>query len=151
MECTGGVFFLFRGGELNDKKITKIKYDEGLRWPPFNILRAINNQKHVGVTEGGLDRPRDRARTSRERDGNDEPLAEGDDDDNDEYDEDGDITDDDDEYVVGIDGVDEPLDKGNDEYDTLSAAPAPACPESQRLSSALALRASYSQQAALRV
>ena len=41
--------------------------------------------------EGGWDRPRDRARTLRERDGNDEPLAEGDDDDGDEYDEDGDM------------------------------------------------------------
>ncbi len=38
--------------------------------------------------EGGWDRPRDRARTLRERDGNDKPLAEGDKDDNDddEYD-----------------------------------------------------------------
>jgi hypothetical protein len=26
----GGVFFLFWGGKLNDKKITKIKYDKGL-------------------------------------------------------------------------------------------------------------------------
>ncbi len=48
------------------------------------------------MAEGGWDRSRDRARTLRERDGNDEPLAEGDDDDddNDEYDEDGDNPDD---------------------------------------------------------
>ncbi len=37
-----------------------------------------------GVTEGGWDRPCDRARTLGERDGNDEPLAEGDEDDDDE-------------------------------------------------------------------
>ncbi len=56
------------------------------------------------MTEGGWDRPRDRARTLGERDGNDKPLAEGDEDD-DEYGEDGDIPDDDDEYAVGVDGV----------------------------------------------
>ncbi len=49
------------------------------------------------MTEGGWDRPRDRARTLRERDGNDKPLAEGDDDDNNKY---GDIPDDDDEYAL---------------------------------------------------
>jgi hypothetical protein len=43
------------------------------------------------VTEGGWDRPPDRARRLRERDGNDEPLAEGDDDNNNEYDDDGNI------------------------------------------------------------
>jgi hypothetical protein len=65
----GGVFFLFRGGKLNDKKITKIKYDKGLRWLPFDILSRTTNQKHAGVMEGGWDRPRDRARTLGERDG----------------------------------------------------------------------------------
>ena len=84
------------------------------------------------MTEGGWDRPRDRARTLRERDGNDEPLAEGDNNYDDEYCEDGDIPDDDDEYAVRVDGVDEPLDEGDDECGTLSAAPARACPESQR-------------------
>jgi hypothetical protein len=44
--------------------------------------------------EGGWDRPRDRARTLREHDGNNVPLAEGNDDDDDEYGEDGDIPDD---------------------------------------------------------
>jgi hypothetical protein len=44
--------------------------------------------------EGGWDRPRDHARMLREHDGNDEPLAKGDNDDNNEYDEDGDIPDD---------------------------------------------------------
>jgi hypothetical protein len=51
----GVMFFLFWGGELNDKKITKIKYNEGFTWPPFNILHTKTNQKHVGVTEGGWD------------------------------------------------------------------------------------------------
>jgi hypothetical protein len=87
----GGVFYLFRGGKMNDKKITKIKYDKGLRWPPFNILHATTNQKQAGVMEGGWDRPRDRARTLRERDGNNEPLSEGNDDNDDKYNEDGDI------------------------------------------------------------
>jgi hypothetical protein len=70
------------------KKITK-KYNEGLRWPPFDILHATANQKQVGVMEGGWDRPRDRASMFRERDGNVEPLAEGNEDDNNKYDEDG--------------------------------------------------------------
>jgi hypothetical protein len=45
--------------------------------------------------EGGWDRPRNRARTLREHDGNDEPLAEGDNNNNDddEYDKDGYIPD----------------------------------------------------------
>ncbi len=116
------------------KKITKIKYDEGLRWPPFDILHTTTNQKHAGVMEGGWDRPRDRARTLGERHGNDEPLAEGDDDndDKDEYGKDGDIPDDDDEYANCVDGVNEPLDEGDDECGTLSTAPTQACPESQR-------------------
>jgi hypothetical protein len=41
--------------------------------------------------EGGWDRPRDRARTFRESDGNDKPLAEGDNDNNEEYNEDNNI------------------------------------------------------------
>ncbi len=128
----GGMLFLFRGSELNDKKITKIKYNKGLRWLPFDILHATTNQKHVGVTEGGWDRPRDCARTLGERDGNDEPFAEGDDNDYDKYGEDGNISNDNNKYAIGIDGVDKPLDEGNNECDTLSAAPARACPESQR-------------------
>jgi hypothetical protein len=56
---------------------------------------ATTNQKHAGMTEGGWDRPRDRVRTLGERDGNDEPLAEGDEDKDDEYGKDGDIPDDD--------------------------------------------------------
>ncbi len=47
VECKGGVFFLFWGGELNDKKITEIKYDKGLRWPPFDFFHATTNQKHA--------------------------------------------------------------------------------------------------------
>ncbi len=34
------------------KTITKIKYDEGLRWLPFDNLHATTNQKHAGVMEG---------------------------------------------------------------------------------------------------
>jgi hypothetical protein len=110
-----------------------MKNNEGLRWPPFDILHATTNQKHVGVMEGGWDRPRDRAKTLGERDGNEEPHAEGnnDNDDDDEYGKDGDISVDDNEYAVGVDGVNKPLDEGNNECDTLSAAPARACPESQ--------------------
>jgi hypothetical protein len=50
--------------------------------------------------EGGWDRPRDHARTLGECDGNDEPLAEGDDDDDDEYGKDGDIPNDDNKYAL---------------------------------------------------
>ncbi len=60
--------------------------------------------------EGGWDRPRDRARTLGERDGNDKPLAEGNIDDDGKYHKDSDIPDDDDEYAIGVDGVlDKPL------------------------------------------
>ncbi len=82
--------------------------------------------------EGGWDRPRNRARTLEEHNGNDEPLAEGDDNNNDKYGKDCNIPDDDNENAFGVDGVDEPLDKGNDECGNLSAAPARACPESQQ-------------------
>jgi hypothetical protein len=82
--------------------------------------------------EGGWARPCDRARTLGERDGNDEPLAEGDEDNNDKYGKDGVIPDDDDEYDICVEGVNKPLDEGEDECGTLSAAPAQACPESQR-------------------
>jgi hypothetical protein len=116
---------------LNKKKITKIKYQEGLIWPPFGILHATTNQKHAGVMEGGWDRPRCHVRMLGERDGNNEPLAEGNNEDN-EYGEDGDIPDDNKKYAIGVDSVDEPLDEGDDECGTLSAAPARACPKSQQ-------------------
>ncbi len=48
----GGVFLLFWGSKLNDKKNTKIKYDKGLRWPPFDIL-SRNNQPETRRREGG--------------------------------------------------------------------------------------------------
>jgi hypothetical protein len=73
----GGGVFLFWMANWTKKKITKIKYDEGLRWPPFDILHATTNHKHAGMTEGGWDRPCNRARTLGERDGNNQPLAEG--------------------------------------------------------------------------
>jgi hypothetical protein len=81
VECKRGVFFLFWGGKLNKKKITDIKYNQGLRWPPFDFFHVTTNQKHAGVMEGGWDRPHDRARTLGERDGNDE----GNEDDDDKY------------------------------------------------------------------
>ncbi len=71
------------------KKITEIKYDKGLRWPPFDFFHATTNQKHTGVMEGGWDRPHDRARSLGERDGNDE----GNEDDDNEYGNDGVIPD----------------------------------------------------------
>jgi hypothetical protein len=52
--CMGGVFFLFRGGKLNALKITKIKYDEGLRWLPFDILSRNNQPKTRGRDGGGM-------------------------------------------------------------------------------------------------
>ncbi len=65
------------------------------------FCHATTNQKHAGVMEGGWDRPRDHARTLGERDGNNK----GNKDDDDEYGKDGDISDDDDKYAVGVDGV----------------------------------------------
>ncbi len=96
--------------------------------------------------EGGWDRLRDRARTLGECDGNDKPLAEGNEDDDNKYGKDGDIPDDDDEYAVGIDGVGEPLDKGNNQHCPRTSVPCKSVAER-----ALTLRASYSQWAALRV
>ncbi len=84
------------------------------------------------MTEGGWDRPCDRARTLGEHDGSDKPLAKGNDNDNDvEYGNDIDIPNNDDKYPVGVGGVNEPRDEGNDDCGTLSTAPARACPESQ--------------------
>ena len=98
------------------------------------------------MIEGGWDRPRDRARMLEERDGNEEPLAEGDEDDDDEYGKDGDIPDDNDEYAVGVDGVGKPLDKGDHQRCLRTSVLCKSAAER-----ALMLRASYSQQAALRV
>ncbi len=108
---------------MNDQKNYKKKIQKGLRWLPFDILHATTNQKHVGMMEGGWDRPRDNARTLGERDGNSKPLDEGDNDD-DEYGKDGNIPDDNDKYAIGIEGVNKPIDKGDDECDTLSTVPA---------------------------
>jgi hypothetical protein len=74
----GGSFFLILEQQIEQQqKNTKIKYNKGLRWPPYNILHATSNKKQAGMTEGGRDRPRNHARTLRERDGNNKPLAEG--------------------------------------------------------------------------
>ncbi len=51
--------------------------------------------------EGGWDRPRNRARTLGERDGNNKPFAEGDNDNNnDDYGKDSDIPDNDNKYML---------------------------------------------------
>ncbi len=98
------------------------------------------------MTEGGWDRPRDHARSLGERDGNDKPLAEDNEDDDDEYSKDGNIPDNKDEYAVGVDGVGEPLEEGNNQRCPRSSMPCKSAAEH-----ALMLRASYSQWAALRV
>ncbi len=129
----GGGVFLISGRQIERwKKITKIKYDEGLRWLPFDILQATTNPKHMGMTEGGWDRLRGCARTLGEHDGNNKPLSEGNNNDVDKYNKDGDIPDNADNFAIGVDGVNELLDKGNNKYDTLSAAPVQACTESQQ-------------------
>ncbi len=64
---------------------------------PFDFFHVTTNQKHAGVTEGGWDRPHNRARTLGECDGNDE----GNKDDNKEYGEDGNIPNDYDKYAGG--------------------------------------------------
>ncbi len=110
------------------------------------FCHATTNQKHAGMTEGGWDRPRDRARTLWERDGNDKPLAEGDKDNDDDYGKDGDIPDDDNEYAIGVEGVSESLDEGDDQRCPRTSMPCESAAER-----ALTLRASYSQWAVLRV
>jgi hypothetical protein len=50
----GGVFLILGRRIERRKQITKIKYDEGLRWPPFDNLHATTNQKHSGVMERGM-------------------------------------------------------------------------------------------------
>jgi hypothetical protein len=96
--------------------------------------------------EGQWDRPRDRARTLGECDGNDKPLAEGDKDDNDKYGKDGDIPDNNNKYAVGVDGVGKPLDKGDNQRCPRTSV---ACESAAER--ALTLRASYSQWVVLRV
>ncbi len=81
-----------------------------------------------------------------ERDGNDKALAEGDENNDNKYGEDGDIPADDNEYTVGVDGVGEPLEEGNNQRCPRTSVPCKSAAER-----ALTLRASYSQWAALRV
>jgi hypothetical protein len=76
-------------------------------------------------------------------DGNNKPLAEGDNNDDNEYAKDSNIANDNNKYAIGNDAVDKPLAKGINKYDTLSVPPA--------RKHAFTLRASYSQQAALRI
>ena len=88
----------------------------------------------MGMMEGGWDRPHNRTRTLGLPDGNDKPLAEGDNDNNKEYGKDGNIPNNDNKFAFGVYGVNEPLDEGSNECGTHSAAPARACPGSQRAS-----------------
>ena len=124
----GGVFLIWGRRIERQKKITKIKYDEDLRWLLFKIFHATTNQKQAGMMEGGWDRPRNRARTLRECDGNNKPLADGNDDDNDKYDKDGNIPDDDDKYTIGIDSVDKPLDEGKNKFEPSQCCPRVSVP-----------------------
>ena len=127
---------------MNDEKNYKEKKMKALDGRRSIFCCTTTNQKQAGVTEGGGDRPCDRARTLGERDGNDKPLAEGDKDDDDEYGKDGDIPDDDDEYAIGVDGVGKPLDEGDNQR-----CPRTSVPCESAAKHALKLRASYSQQA----
>jgi hypothetical protein len=96
--------------------------------------------------EGGWDRPRDHARTLGEHDGNNEPLAEGTKEDDNKYGKDINIPNDNNKYAIGVDGVSEPLDKGNGQ-----CCPCTSVPCKSAAKCALMLRASYSQWAVLRV
>jgi hypothetical protein len=92
------VFFIFWGGELNnEKKLQKKNTIKALDGRRLIFFHATTNQKHAGVTEGGWDRPHDRARTLGEHDDNNE----GDEGDDDKYGEDGDIPNDVKEYAGG--------------------------------------------------
>jgi hypothetical protein len=89
---------------------------------------------------------RDCPRTLGEHDGNNEPLAEGNNNDDEEYGKDGDIPNDKDEYAVGVNSVRKPLEEGDDQRCPRTSVPCESGAEH-----ALTLRVSYSQWAALRV
>jgi hypothetical protein len=52
----GVVLFLCSGRQIEKQKKYKSKIWRGLRWPPFDILHATTNKKHVDVTEKRWDR-----------------------------------------------------------------------------------------------
>ncbi len=71
---------------------------------------TCNNQpKHAGMMKGGWDRPCNRARALRERDGNGKPLDEGNSNNNEKYDEDGNISKDNNKYAIGLRVLTSPL------------------------------------------
>ncbi len=109
------------------------------------FCHATTNQKHAHVTEGGWDRLHDHVRMLGERDGNDKPLAESNKDDNGKYGKDGNILNDNDNYAIGIDSVNETLDEGGNRRCPRTSMPCKSAAER-----ALTLRASYSRWAALR-
>ncbi len=92
-EYGGGVFLILGWRIERRKKLQKLNITKALDRRRSIFCHTTTNQKHAGVMEGGWDMPRVRARNLGEHDGNDEPLAEGDDDKDDEYRKDGDITD----------------------------------------------------------
>ena len=57
----GGVFFSFWGGELNDKKNYKIKYNEGLRWLNGGTQQQTNSRRQRWG--GAFERRRDQGGT----------------------------------------------------------------------------------------
>jgi hypothetical protein len=50
----GGLFSYFGAANWMTQKIIKIKYDEGLRWPPFNIFTHNNQPKTCRRDGGGM-------------------------------------------------------------------------------------------------
>ncbi len=84
----------YEGNEADDDEYGK---DSDIPDKPFNFFQATTNQKHVGLMEGGWDRPHNHARTLEGCDGNNK----GNKDDNKEYHEDGDIPNDYNKYAGG--------------------------------------------------
>ncbi len=88
--------------------------------------------------EGGWDRLRDHARTLREHDGNNKPLAEGYNDNDNKCNKDGDIPNDNDKYAVGLTVSTNPLRRATKSM-ILSALPpreralSQACPHSESI------------------
>jgi hypothetical protein len=66
----GGGVFLISGRQIERrKKLQKYNTTKALDGCRSIFCHATTDQDHAGVTEGGWDRPRDRARTLGERDG----------------------------------------------------------------------------------
>jgi hypothetical protein len=83
--------------EGNEDDNNKYGKDGNISNKPFDFFHVTTNQKHASLTEGGWDRPHNRARTLGECDGNNE----GNKDDDKEYSKDVDIPEDYDKYAGG--------------------------------------------------